>query len=308
MSEMHYLVRQIPFFSEKNCSIHPSIYHSDAYPACIVVQDEIATYKVRFPGVLNANSVQSETGALNLLTEYGVLGIPQIVAEGTVDGIPYLVEYYIEGNSLDKIHHTLSRKDWEHIAHSLAIFLLELGRVQSARPFVFKNPEKKYDNYGEVIKESTLRHLDQHVSLGIISPVAAGRIKKAMGNIGLVFPTNATFLHFDIKPQNIVFNSQNKRVAFIDYEHSRMGDYTHELFRADMAAMRNPYFGECWQLAKQEILAEQSYLFHIEQYSRKLFYYELFYHISEMTYSVLIGDQGQISAHLGGIEDKLRQL
>ena len=31
-----------------------------------------------------------------------------------------------------------------------------------------------------------------------------------------------------------------------------MGDYTHELFRADMAAMRNPYFSECWQLAKQE--------------------------------------------------------
>ena len=84
---------------------------------------------------MNKNSVQSEIGALKLLTEHGVVGIPQIVAEGIVDGIPYLVEYYIEGSSLDKIHHTLSRKNWEHIAHGLAIFLQELMAIQRQKLF-----------------------------------------------------------------------------------------------------------------------------------------------------------------------------
>ncbi len=307
MSEIRYLVHQIPFFSGKNCSVRQDIYHNDDYPACLLVQDGTQTYKVRFPGVLNENSVQSEKEALKLLDEYGVAGISQIAAEGTVDGIPYLVEYYIEGSSLDKIHYTLSCEDWEHIAHRIALFLQELAEIQSARPYVFKSPGKSYGSYGEVIKESILRHLNQNTLSGAISHTAAGRIREAVENIGQAFHTSATFLHFDIKPQNIVFDSQTKRVAFIDFEHSRMGDYTHELFRADMAAMRNPYFCECWQLAKQEFLSGRFNHFSEEEYSRKLFYYELFYDISEMTYSAFIGDQGQISAHLNGIEDKLRQ-
>lgn len=308
MSEMRYLVHQIPFFSGKNCSIHPDIYYNDAYPACLLVQDGTQMYKVRFPGVLNEGSVRGERGALKLLSEYGVAGIPQIAAEGIVEGVPYLVEYYIEGSSLDKIHHTLSCEDWKHIAHRLAIFLQELAAIQSTQPSVFKSPEKNYSNYGEIIKESILRHLDQHTLSGIISPTVAGRIREELKDIDSAFHLSATFMHFDIKPQNIVFDPQTKRVAFIDYEHSRMGDYTHELFRTDMAAMRNPYFRECWQLAKQEFLPGRFNYFLGEEYSRKLFYYGLFYDISEMTYSALLGDQGQVSAHLNGIEDKLRQL
>lgn len=308
MNQMQYLVHQIPFFFGKRASVYPDIYHNDAYPACLLVQDGIETYKVRFPGVLNKNSVRSEIGALKLLAEHGVGGIPQIAAEGIVDGVPYLIEYYIEGNSLDKIHHTLSRKNWEHIAHELASFLQKLMAIQSIRPLVFKDPEKNYDSYGEVIKGSILRHLDKHTSLGIISSAAADRIREMMEDIGSVFHGDITFLHFDIKPQNIIFDPQSKKVAFIDYEHSRMGDYTHELFRADMAAMRNPYFSECWQLAKQEFLAEQLNCFYGKEYSHKLFYYELFYDISEMTHSVLIGDQKQVSAHLRGIGNKLRQV
>lgn len=257
---------------------------------------------------MNENSVQSEKEALNLLTEHEVLEIPQIVAEGIVDGIPYLVEYYIEGSSLDKIHHMLSSKDWEHIAHRLAIFLQELTAIQSDQPFVFKRPEKQYDTYGDVIKESILKHLNRHTSLGIISPTMDSRIREAMADIDSTFHADVSFLHFDIKPQNIIFDPQSKRVAFIDYEHSRMGDYTHEIFRADMAAMRNPYFDKCWQLAKHEFLAGCSNCFSGEEYLRKLFYYELFYGVTEMTYSVLIGDQRQISAHLSRIEHKLRQL
>lgn len=194
MSQIQYLVHQIPFFSGKNCSIYPGIYQDDAYPACLLVRDGIETYKVRFPGVLNENSVQSEIGALKLLAEYGVVGIPQIAAQGIVDGIPYLVEYYIEGSSLDKIHHMLSREDWEHIAHRLALFLQALTAIQSTRPFVFKSPDKNYDSYGEVIKESILRHLDQHTSLGVISPVAASRIRETMEDIGSS-PVSSTTLN-----------------------------------------------------------------------------------------------------------------
>jgi len=272
-----------------------------------MVQEGTQTYKVRFPGVLNENSVQNEKEALKLLAEYGVAGIPQIATEGIVNGIPYLVEYYIKGSSLDKIHYTLSCEDWKHIAHSLAHFLQELAAIQSARPSVFKSSGKNYGNYGEVIKESILRHLNRHTLSGIISPTMAGCIRDVLEDINSAFHANATFLHFDIKPQNIIFEPQTKQVAFIDYEHSRMGDYTHELFRADMAAVKNPYFCECWQLAKQEFLLGQNH-FPEEEYSRKLFYYELFYDISEMTYSILIGDQDQVSAHLNGIEAKLRQL
>lgn len=307
MIEMQYLVHQIPFFSGKNYSVHSNIYHNDSYPACLMVQCGIHMYKVRFPGVLNKDSVQSEKVALKLLAECDVIGIPQIIAEGVVDGIPYLVENYIEGNSLDKIHSTLSCKDWEHIAHRLALFLRKLITIQSTHPSAFKAPRNNYGNYGEIIKESALRHLKRHTSLGIISSSSAFLIQETLENINSVFRANATFLHFDIKPQNIIFDAQTKHVSFIDYEHSRMGDYTHELFRTDMAAMRNPYFNDCWHLAKQEFLAGQSSCLMDEDYSHKLFYYELFYDMSEITYSSLIGDQRQIPVHLNRIEDKLRQ-
>ena len=308
MIEMKYLVRQIPFFFEKNFIIHSNIYHNDVYPACLLVQHETHIYKVRFPGILNNGSVQSEKVALKLLAESGVAEIPQIVTEGIVDEVPYLVEYYIEGNSLDKIYHILSHENWKHIAHRLALFLKKLLTIRSAKPSVFKSPEKNYNSYGEVIKESTLKHLERHTSSGIISPSMAVCIRKALDNINSTFHTSVTFLHFDIKPQNIIFDAQTKQVSFIDYEHSRMGDYTHELFRADMAAMRNPYFNECWQLAKEEFLAGQSNYALDEEYQHKLFYYELFYDISEMTYAVLIRDQNQISVHLSRIEDTLRRL
>lgn len=307
MTEMQYLVHQIPYFFGKNYSVHSDMYHNDAYPACLMVQCGIHMYKVRFPGILNKNSVQSERTALKLLAKRGVVGIPHIVAEGVVDEVPYLVEDYIEGNSLDKIHNTLSCEDWEHIAHRLALFLQELITIQSAHPSVFKALGNNYDNYGEVIKESTLKHLKRHTSLEIISFSSAFRIQEMLEDIGSVFHASATFLHFDIKPQNIIFDAQTKHVSFIDYEHSRMGDYTHELFRIDMAAMRNPYFNDCWHLAKQEFLTRLSNCLMDENYSHKLFYYELFYDISEMTYSVLIGDRSQVSIHLNRIENKLQQ-
>lgn len=307
MIEMRYLVHQIPFFFGKNYSVHSDIYHNDAYPACLMVQCGINVYKVRFPGVLNKDSVQSEKAALKLLTEHSVVGIPHIVAEGIVDGIPYLVEDYIEGNSLDKVYNTLSCEDWECIAHRLALFLRELVTIQSTHPYVFKAPRNNYANYGEVIKESALRHLKRHISSGIISSSSALLIQEMLENIDSVFDERATFLHFDIKPQNIIFNAQTKQVSFIDYEHSRMGDYTHELFRIDMAAMKNPYFNDCWHLAKQEFLMGQSSYLIDKDYSYKLFYYELFYDISEMTYSVLIGDRRQVSVHLERIKGKLRQ-
>lgn len=308
MIEMQHLVYQIPLFSGKKCSLHSDIYYNDAYPACLLVQSGAHTYKVRFPGVLNKNSVQGEKRALDMLAKYGVTGVPKIAEAGIVGGIPYLVEYYIEGSSLDKIHHTLSCEDWKHIAHGLARFLQELTVIQSVRSFVFNRAESNYYNYGEVIKESILRHLDRHTSSGVISLHMADRIRKAIEDIDSIFQTGATFLHFDIKPQNIIFDTQSKRVAFIDYEHSRMGDYTHELFRIDMSAMKNPYFNECWQLAKQEFLAKRFNHTLKEEYSRKLFYYGLFYDISEMTYSVLIGDRIRVSSHLRGIEDKLQRL
>lgn len=307
MIEMQYLVGQIPFFSGKNYSVYSDIYRNDAYPACLMVQCGKHMYKVRFPGVLNKNSVQSEKVALKILAEHDVVGIPYIVAEGSVDGVPYLVEDYIKGNSLDKIYKSLSYEDWKHIAHRLALFLQELITIQSAHPSVFKAPGNNYGNYGEVIRESTLRHLERHTSSGIISSTAAFLIQDMLENIDSVFHASATFLHFDIKPQNIVFDSHSKQVSFIDYEHSRMGDYTHEFFRIDMAVMRNPYFNDCWHLAKQEFLTKQSIYLMEEAYSHKLFYYELLYDISEMTYSVLIGNRRQVSIHLNRIEDKLRQ-
>ncbi len=56
-----------PYFSGKNYSVHSDMYHNDDYPACLMVQCGIHMYKVRFPGVLNKNSVQSERTALKLL-------------------------------------------------------------------------------------------------------------------------------------------------------------------------------------------------------------------------------------------------
>ena len=171
MKPIHYLVHQIPFFSGKRYFVHQGIYHNDAYPACLLVQSETKLYKIRFPGILNANSVESEKKALKLLSECCVEGIPEIVAEGIVDGVPYLIEYYIEGSSLDKIYHTLLHDDWVHIAHSLTLFLQKMTAIRGTRPSVFKSPEKKS-------KKPEARK----IPTAVINPTKVGRISMTVKN------------------------------------------------------------------------------------------------------------------------------
>ena len=304
--QMQYLVQRIPFFAGKKCYVKSNIYYSENYPACILVCVGAEVYKVRFPGILNEKSVQNESEALKFLSVHRVEGIPQVVASGSIDKTPYLIEYYIEGSSLDKIQHTFSLKEWEHIAKKIVAFLQSNISIQSTHSYMFKDPKKVYNCYGEIIKESILRHLNKHIISGLISFDTAQHIQNAINDIESSFHGKSSFLHFDIKPQNIIFNPKSGDVAFIDYEHARMGDYSHEVFRADMAVTRNPYFGECWQRAKETFLGDRSDT-DTEENSRKLFYYKLLYNISEMTYSCLIGDKKQIATYQNVIEEIIRR-
>ena len=117
------------------------------------------------------------------------------------------------------------------------------------------------------------------------------------------FHEKPSFLHFDIKPQNIIYDKISKNVTIVDFEHSRFGDVSHEIFRGTVAAQRNQYFSYCWEKVKNEFQKIYSY----GNLSAKLYFYELFYYLSELTYASFINDTSLIELYSKKISKKLRQ-
>ncbi len=297
------LIDEIPFFKNKNVKVTDTIYHNDSFPSCYKVTCEGRDFKIRIPSQFNVSSVNNETKALLILTENKITNIPKIIEYGqtSFQKTFYLIETFHSGESLDKIYRDLTPTDWENISHQLLNFLISVQNIKSQCFETFDDNHTKYNNYGTMLSQRIHAHLLKHRIIGLLSNDISNSISNELLGIENIFTQDPMFLHFDIKPQNIIYDSVKRVVTIVDFEHSRFGDVSHELFRGSVAAKRNPYFESCWF----EVYAQFNKKQKVRISERTNYYFRLYFLISELTYASSIRDKELISKYIEQINDLL---
>lgn len=296
------LINKIPLFNDKENKIIDNIYHNDRYQSCFLVISDKCYYKLRIPSKFNPKSVENEFRAITFLTQKKISNIPIVVEHGIIlnSNINYLVQSYHSGNSIDKIYTSLTEHDWECIINQLKNYLLSLHNLHEYKFKTFNSDHTTFENYGTMLSSGILKHLEKNVNAGLITIDISNHIKKQLNGIENIFLQQPTFLHFDIKPQNIIYDTEQQVVTVIDYEYSRFGEISHELFRGSIAAKRNPYFFDAWSSIYKDIVEE-----HDNFSDQKTYYFKLFFILSELSYANFTKDNELISSYLKSLHDQL---
>lgn len=304
MIESENIIADIPFLKGKQFVVEENIYVNDMFPSCYKVSCEGNLYKLRLPSRINPNSVIKEAKALSILNKYKINNIPEIIYfdDTKKPNISYLIETYHSGESLDKIHSTLTLEDWDCISNNLLCFIISISQIHNDCFESFDNTTKQYNNYGEMLSDRIKIHIKNSKDSGVLSLELAEQIINSLYGIDKEFINQPSFLHFDIKPKNIIYDANNKTVTFIDFEHSRFGDLSHELFRGNVAAIRNPYFGECWSYVTKKLNNEHN----LFKSSKTKFYYQLFLLTSELSFACSTKDTNMILNYIKRIHNLLQ--
>ncbi|MBR3919858.1 MAG: phosphotransferase [Clostridia bacterium] len=290
------LIDEIPFFKNKEVKIADNIYHNDKFPSCYKVNCEGNDFKIRVPSQFNVASVNNEIRALSILAENKTTNIPRIIEYGKtcLEETLYLIETFHSGESLDKIYGDLTSIDWENISGQLFDFLISVQNIKNQCFETFDEVHIKYNNYGKMLSQRIQAHLFKHQAAGLLSDDIVNTIENRLNGIEKIFACEPVFLHFDIKPQNIIYDPNKQVVTIIDFEHSRFGDVSHELFRGCIAAKRNPYFEQCWS----NVYIQFKQKLKIKPSESANYYYRLFFLVSELTYANSTGNKELVSRYI----------
>ena len=159
----------------------------------------------------------------NFLTDTGDYIYPIIIVpKFEFCGISYYVTTFIEGESLDKISKTLTDDEWKIISHNLVTRLNELSTIQA--PLYSEHNEFITDECSAILKTKLLNRFQHAVFDGYSKEDLDKSIKRCYQILDKSNYTKPTLLHMDVKPANIIYNSQTKFVTLIDFELSRFGD------------------------------------------------------------------------------------
>ena len=236
-------ISKIPFFLGKEVSVDSGIYTNDMHPVCIKVTSDSVDYMVRFHSEYNPNAILREQKALDCLYEAHGGWQPQII-ECRNDGKreeQYLIKTFIPGKSLEKYGPEELRYHFSFLVQEISYYFINLRKVSSGQFHSFIGDD--YSSYSDLLSTHAYKHIDaiskydpnsgKHLSEGVEILRTKGYMMED------IIPT---FIHYDVKPQNIIFEPKIPKITIIDYEHSRFGDPLHDLVRSRLRATENSKF------------------------------------------------------------------
>ena len=146
-----------------------------------------------------------------------------IVPEFKFNDVNFFITNYIEGQSLDVISETLTSAEWIYIAKELLVRIDELSSIH-ANYYSDQNVFTHRDCLAILMKKfpERLKHIVFNKYSRVDLKNAYHRCINILNNS---FFTKPTLLHMDVKPANIIYNSQTGFVTLIDFEFARFGDY-----------------------------------------------------------------------------------
>lgn len=145
-----------------------------------------------------------------------------VVPQFAFRGMQYYITTYIKGQPLDTFPETLPQSTWSYVANRL-LFLIDQITLLKA-PQYSEHGAFVPDNYASILKtklESRMRH-------PLISSYPCKKLERAFNWFCEILAqskfSQPTLIHMDIKPANIIYNTDTGLVSLIDFEFARFGD------------------------------------------------------------------------------------
>ena len=213
-------------------------YYNDLEPQVYILQDQNRSFKKRVRIASDRkNAVNTEAIVCKLLEEslHGDF-FPKVIKK--YENIPYigdlLITDYLEGQSLDKCLVHITADDCKCIITQLYIILTKIHTIKSTifHDFTTFKSDKWFDYFEHKIS----KHLFRAIDYGFITKDESFFIFDILKSDANIFSVDkGTLIHFDVKPDNIIWDSYRKKVSLIDYEMSRYSDILFEYTKAHFA-------------------------------------------------------------------------
>lgn len=204
----------------------------------VEIDDETRVYKVRFATATSKLSVATEHEAIRTLRCHGIEWTPEVFEFQLADPA-YLVVGYIEGESLDRSVNWV--KHAESIVTAIGRLLADMHEITGDYFGHLAGP--RYSSWRTFVDLRFWRHVLPLVRAGLINEEDLRRIRllyeEASEDFGSVRPA---LLHGDVKPANIVFDSDRGTTMLVDFELARFGDVDFEWSKLQRLALRWPAY------------------------------------------------------------------
>ncbi|MBM6723824.1 phosphotransferase [Pseudoflavonifractor phocaeensis] len=169
-------------------------------------------------GALICNNYLKKTYNEDGSCPYPLILIPEIVLQGT----KYYITSFVAGKTLDELSDPLPEKTWDEIADKLLFRLDELANIQA--PQYSERSGFVSDNCATGL----IRKFKQRLHHPAIAQFPNRKIEAAVERCFSILEQSQysppSLLHMDVKPANIIYNSQTGNVSLIDFEFARFGD------------------------------------------------------------------------------------
>lgn len=215
-----------------------SIYNLHPEEKCfrVGIDNEVSTYKVRFPAVLNKLSLATEYETCRVLRQQGFKWAPEIY-EFQAEEPAYLITEYKEGESLDK------SLNWTSHAATIGVglnrLLAEIHQIQGDYFGHLAGP--RYSSWHSFFDIRFQKHIRNVVAAGAIDENNLREIETLYDEATQALrQVNPSLLHGDVKPANIVFDSNRCETHLVDFELARFGD-------VDFEWVKLHYLSRRWQ-------------------------------------------------------------
>jgi hypothetical protein len=229
------LISRAKSFSQHQIDIKALGEHNNM-PGCFRVElkDTAQLFKVRL-GSRNPYGVETEYEALSILNDRGCEWAPKVREYSA----PLLITTFAKGETLDSSCHWASHAG--SIVLTLERALVEMHSVKGRR-YGFAS-DVRYRTWRAFLKEHFWQSVLRVRSTGLIDAGDIRRIRRvyslALEQIGEPPPK---LLHGDIKPGNIVFDSELNKATLIDFELAQYGDVNLEWVALNQLSLRWPVY------------------------------------------------------------------
>ena len=293
-------INDIPFFRNKRIVIHRNIYSNDPYPTCFLVSDCSDTYKIRLASEFNPHAIEREYNALKYLKKQDNELCADII-QAEINGDPkshYLIETFFNGKSLEKYKKNELDLYRQLLIEKLSTYLYTIHNLHYHEFHSFIGDG--YETYLSMLISHIYNHIDSiNVFDSKLAVYLVNTIKLLQRHKTIMTNIVPSFLHFDFKPQNIIFDENTLNVAVVDFEHSRFGDPLHELIRARLKFSKNELFiKRLWDEIEHEYIQKNNLIIH----PIKSLLYHFYYYVTELTYLFRINDIKNITKYKYFIE------
>ena len=229
MSIIKNLLSSTAFFRDKNIDVKNE-YSNDPYPKCFLVTsvDDGTRFKVRISLNESESTVKKELRVLQYLRENNVKSIPNIYDYSLSKGSHILICEYFDGMSLEKFD-DLTKKELKVIRADLLTIISEFRTLEHHH---CKSYSQIYSSWYDYFICKMQEHISSKENEVVFSPKEILTIQQICRSFEKEMKAKKNFfIHYDIKPKNIVYNRANQKAYLIDYELGRFGDNLMELAR-----------------------------------------------------------------------------